>query len=655
MLSPTPTAVKAVSVTPASNSLIMKHLITILIALGLISTAFGIDRKTLNSNAQVHRANYAMIASESFADDYADNYMLMRHAFLADSSNIDVANEYALALFSGDISWMDESDFNYVIGTVRRWYESNPTDRAHAGIATRFAQIYEDIDWQKTIWQRLIEANRNNPDYYTGYAEFLLTDAAAIDSTYIDTAMSVLNACQLHCPAYDQVDFYLAACYQMKEDTAAFAQKIDCIASSKPTEIERLTTKGSLWQGFCSDTALVYYKQAIALDSTVTGDAYISLMRHYYFVDDTINFNDMARRGLFSPELDEDTRVDYLSLYMRYNLDNETLTDTLFHIYDQMLEMVPGNAKIHSGYAFLLNRKGNTAGALEQYEYACALEPGNESNQYMRFKLTIDSGDTLRAIEVAKECIPYFIEDRIDDNDYGSRRMLPNSFFPLCAAQYMLSTDQPREAIALLDSINITSIISEPDELADIESLYGSAYFAIDELDSAIVHAEAALNHSTSPMLLNNAAYFLAVGNRDLDRADRFIREALYDQPDNPTFLDTYAWVLFRQKNFQGARIQIDKTLAEYDIRTSTNPPAIIDPEPRDTIESDTLALDDEELDDIAPEQITSEIYDHAGDIYFMTGEPQLALLFWQRALALEPDNQRIRRKVDNKTYFFDE
>ena len=642
----------------------MKHLLVFLSALGLIASAFAFDRDELNRNAQQQRANFAYISAESFADDYADNYMFMRHAYLADTGNLDVASEYVLASLMGGFGNITEDTYLHYLDIVHRWYLQDPGDMNRAQIAANFAEMEGDLDWQKQIWRNMIARYPAESDIYLGYARFLVVNATGTDSTYIDTALNVLAECQQRCGDPESTFPYIAACYLVRRDTAAYANQVQQIVAKEPTEVQRLTLTGRLWKDFCPDSSLVYYRRAVALDSTVAGDAYTALMAHYYEANDTLNFNTMARHALYSPDLDDETREAYLNYYVSYNSDNVELKDSIYHILDDMTTMMPGSAQAHTTYARYLYTYNDTAASLEHFEYAAALDPRDEASQYMRMNINLELGDTVRAIEVAKECIPYFLyisEEDDDDAGRATQHRLPRSFFPLCAAQYMLLTNYPSEALALMDSLELTTIITEKTELSNVEGLYSSAYFALNEVDSAIVHAETALNYDTSAGNLNNLAYFLSVANRDLDRANRYIREALYDEPSNPTYLDTYAWVLFRQKDFQGARIQIDKALGAFGITISTDPVAIIDPvEP----ESDTLDMDSFDMDTInidfdevsyPIEQLSAEIYDHAGDIYFMNGEPQLALLFWQRALGLDPNNQRIRRKVDNKTYFFDE
>ena len=59
-------------------------------------------------------------------------------------------------------------------------------------------------------------------------------------------------------------------------------------------------------------------------------------------------------------------------------------------------------------------------------------------------------------------------------------------------------------------------------------------------------------------LVLNNYAYHLATHGGDLRRAEQMSQRAIRIESDNPTFLDTYGWILFQQGQ---------KSLAEFYIR----------------------------------------------------------------------------------------
>ena len=114
--------------------------------------------------------------------------------------------------------------------------------------------------------------------------------------------------------------------------------------------------------------------------------------------------------------------------------------------------------------------------------------------------------------------------------------------------------------------------------------------------------------------VLNNYAYFLAIGGGDLSRAEEMIARAVELVPDDPTMLDTYAWVLFLQGDYALAKIYMDKTL---------------------------------QLD----KQPSGEVLEHAGDIYFNYGEVDRAVEFWQQSLDKGNESKVLKAKIRQRKY----
>ena len=173
-------------------------------------------------------------------------------------------------------------------------------------------------------------------------------------------------------------------------------------------------------------------------------------------------------------------------------------------------------------------------------------------------------------------------------------------------------------ALATLDRALELTDSTDMEELSSVYSTIGDVNYAKGDTDAAFEYYNKAIEANPANMLaLNNCAYYLAVEGKDLDRAERMSAMTLKDQPDNSTSLDTYAWIMFKKKDYAQAMAYIDKALENSD-------------EP------------------------SAELFQHAGDIYFMNAEPAAALDFWQKALELEPDNELLQRKVKHKTYFYE-
>jgi tetratricopeptide (TPR) repeat protein len=78
-------------------------------------------------------------------------------------------------------------------------------------------------------------------------------------------------------------------------------------------------------------------------------------------------------------------------------------------------------------------------------------------------------------------------------------------------------------------------------------TMMGDLKFRIKEYDNSYKYYEEALTLAPHDVLvLNNYAYFLAEGNKDLKKALKMAEEVMEKESDNATYIDTYAWVLYK-------------------------------------------------------------------------------------------------------------
>ena len=62
-------------------------------------------------------------------------------------------------------------------------------------------------------------------------------------------------------------------------------------------------------------------------------------------------------------------------------------------------------------------------------------------------------------------------------------------------------------------------------------------------------------------LCLNNYAYFLSLDAKDLKKAEKMSYRSITAEPNNSTYLDTYAWILYQQGRYEEARIYIEQAL----------------------------------------------------------------------------------------------
>jgi len=99
-----------------------------------------------------------------------------------------------------------------------------------------------------------------------------------------------------------------------------------------------------------------------------------------------------------------------------------------------------------------------------------------------------------------------------------------------------------------------------------------------------------------------------------LDKAAAMSKHSNDLQPNNASFEDTYAWILFKQKNYNSAKQWMEKALA----------------------------------DDKTGSPVKSE---HYGDIMFYLGNIDAAVDNWKKAKANGDQSPVLERKINEKKY----
>ncbi len=90
----------------------------------------------------------------------------------------------------------------------------------------------------------------------------------------------------------------------------------------------------------------------------------------------------------------------------------------------------------------------------------------------------------------------------------------------------------------------------------------GDIYSSINELDSAYFYYEEVLRIDPENIYtLNNYAYLMATNGGDLRKAEKMSQKTIEKEPNNATFLDTYAWILHLQGVESLAKFYIQKAL----------------------------------------------------------------------------------------------
>ena len=193
------------------------------------------------------------------------------------------------------------------------------------------------------------------------------------------------------------------------------------------------------------------------------------------------------------------------------------------------------------------------------------------------------------------------------------------AYYYYMAWAHVQQDEQPKAIDALKRGVSTINDKSDTELVSEFYSMMGDLLHQQGDQQGAFAAYDSCLQWKDDNIAcLNNYAYFLSEDGQNLKRAEQMSYKTVTASPNNATYLDTYAWILFMQERYTEAKLYIDQAL-----------------------KNDTDSVQ------------SAVIIEHAGDIYAMNGNIDQALKYWQEALKLAPkdDQALIERKIKQKKY----
>lgn len=602
---------------------------------------------------------YFMEASSRMAqNEQGTAYYMMRRAHKADTSDVDIAGimgEYELYVNRPDSEHVEQA-----FTAIKRRYMANPADYQNGQRANFFARVLNRHSDARDIYRMLMEAFPDRMELALDYARLRAEDFTNGDSAAVDEALDVIEKLE------ERIGFDVGTTYHkiqilaLAGDTTRIFDLIGRMPDALPGNPLGLVISGQLYGMFNRpDSAIACFNRALEADSTL-GDAYMGRVNYFRLVNDTASYQHEVEGVLENDNIEFGEKLDILTDFTRALYKDESKRSHIESLFERMLEIHPGEAELHHLYGAYLSTMGRPDAASEQFGYAMDLDPSDEDYPRMRMQTALENGDTIAAIEAMKT----------------AATRIHNPLFAVSAAALLDMTGQTADALAMVDSFNTTPN-DNPQAISLLMQTRGDILYKLDRLDDALdaYRNSISLNPSNSGSL-NNLAYFMAENDRGLDTAEIYSRRAIQAEPENPTYIDTYAWVLFKLGDYEGARRSIDDALRFYTtadssisvevgdtisfteelefVENSHDPTKQLNEKAYEEMQLDDAEILVEEIEeqpdvDTNPETPSKDIYVHAGDIYFMCGLTDEAVQFWESALKLDPGDKILKNKIKNR------
>jgi pentatricopeptide repeat protein len=346
--------------------------------------------------------------------------------------------------------------------------------------------------------------------------------------------------------------------------------------------------------------ALKYFSMARETDPE-TPYYPVSMANYYEKTGQSDSAKMQINNALLNPNLDVNTKLGILARYivrLQRTAGDIEGANMLFHT---LLEQHPDETRLKLAYGEFLASRNKYDEARFQYSLVTESEPENLDAWLQLLRLSLQSNDMDEVIRLCNKCRTIF-------PDTGE--------FPLYLGmayaqkkEYSRAIETYSEAIPLIPPENQRLI-------SDFYGQTGDVYFRMKQTDKAFEAYEEALKHNDKNVLvLNNYAYYLSLLKKELTKAERMSALCIKLEPDNATYIDTYAWVFFVRGNYSLAKIYIEQAIAKDRTRSA-------------------------------------ELLDHYGDILFLSGETEKAVEQWMKAKEAGKNSPTLNKKISEQKYY---
>ena len=574
---------------------------TLLVALALLLVAPVITARSKKGNianalADKRKAEYILLnAQRAKNDNNGEAYFdLLNYAY-----NVDTTNTTAAFYLGFNLITMEGATFQdamRALPLIKKHYQKSPGDRHETtlygdlcsmlGRNDEAIEALEKLDSiipnDENIQNRLAEAYKRVGDYRKAILTYDTIEALHDKSLSTTTNKS--------------------ACYFALGDTTRAISVMHSLLDEAPNNVlYNISMAGVMSLAQMNDSAIYYLDRAVASEPD-NGLAYMTRAQFYLSHGDSARYDEEVYKALQTENLDVEAKVDVLNLYIRELLSGNDSTERINKLLDVLVEQHPHEVTIRKIYSEYLVFRNNYKGAVEQLGYALDVNP-TDADSWRRLMLINMMDENFPAAIAAAEKALTYNPDSLD-----LYRYIAPSYYQMKEYDKALATYDM--ALERVDSLDL--------ELrSDLIGGKADVYFSLGDTLKAFETYEEALDiFPANTGVMNNYAYYLSLSDRDLDKAERMAAMAVKYNPDNATYLDTYAWVFFKKHDYNMALTYI-----------------------KAAIDNDDSGM--------------SDIFEHYGDILFMMGEPEQAVEQWKKALEAAPDNELLQRKVKHRTYFY--
>ena len=468
-------------------------------------------------------------------------------------------------------------------------YEQDPGNEWYTSAYLNSLAAMEEYELSVDILKQQLKQHPNDPEW-----EFRLA------GTYFamekgSKALRLLDKIEKERGFSEKVTLMKASIYESEEKYDSALEEVEKVMSLFPEAVQfRVVAAELCLKSGKEEEAATYYEEILEEDS-LNIFALTNLTDYYRQKGDFRNSYKYLAKSFASKQIDINRKKAILSYYLSDEDQVSAYSRELSNVIEVLAETHPEESDISLMAADFYIQTQDYNRAYHHLKNYLKLQKGTYNIYMQTIMLANAAGLSDELLEICEKAL----QEYPDSTDIR--------FFRGIA---LYQSGKYEDLIANFRGIQADDF-SNPDYASQVAMLIAEAYYRTSNFEKSDSIFESLIREEPDNyIVLNNYSYYLAERGDKLDQAKAWSYMVVTKNPDNATYLDTYAWVLYKLRSFEEAERYI------------------------------LFALDKGGEND-------PEVNEHAGDIQLALGSYNIARSYYMKAIILGGDKTKLEEKIE--------
>lgn len=509
----------------------MLNRIFIILFLAIVTLSCSSTKKTTSNGAK--NENYSLNAEIIDAvTEYTNDNISKAESLFQDVLNKDKNNSTALYYLSN--LYFQKQDVTLAIDYGKKAVQSDDNNDWYK---IQLAQIYmavKDYDNCASVFEKVVASQPEVLEYWQqlGAIYHIKGDKKG--------ELSVLDRMEKRFGVNETTSMQKFYLYREQKEYSKAEQEIKKLAKAYPTQSRYYSILAEMkMKDKDYDKAFEYYNKVQSIDPD-NKDLNFTFANYYMIKQNDDSVYHYLSKAVQQSDIETATKVSIIYSVYGSRVDTDSLTFERFFSLLQLMENSGDTtecqvyALLHTGYMRKTDFNNAAISARKAIDKGCV---DYSLYQNLLFALSTQN-DADQMIKTADEVIETYPEQ------------------PLPYLFKGVNLEAKKDYKNAIEALQLGVSLCGKDKalLEDFYMNIGDCYYQMKNFEECFSYYDKVLEiNPNNNFVLNNYAYYLALQDKDLDKAELMASKVVEQYPDNYTFLDTYAWVLYKQGKYQQA------------------------------------------------------------------------------------------------------